>query len=167
MDANNLHNLCYFSKICYNNYWIKILSEFNGRTDNNHNIHLVPEEPYLWPNTSSEGKPAKCSFLQHRDRNFVSDCTCKSSIADIFLQAQSIRGIKDNVIREQLQSDKKWFDENVSHVSNINWKESDQRISSSTSHIKINKVTITEIIKQDWTSFDAGRSTIKKPRNQN
>lgn len=37
-------------------------------------------------------------------------CECKKSIADVFLRAQFIRGIKDNTIREKLlQSDKKDF----------------------------------------------------------
>lgn len=37
-----------------------------------------------------------------RDCEFISSCECKSSIADIFLRAQFIRGILDNQIREQL-----------------------------------------------------------------
>lgn len=36
------------------------------------------------------------------DCDFVSPCNCKTSISDIFLRAQFIRGIKDNTIREQL-----------------------------------------------------------------
>jgi hypothetical protein len=46
------------------------------------------------------------------DCEFISPCECKSSIADIFLRAQFVRGIRDNSIREQiLQSEILTFDE--------------------------------------------------------
>lgn len=49
------------------------------------------------------------------DCEFISACACKSSIADIFLRAQFIRGIRDDQIREQLLSMEKaaTFDETV------------------------------------------------------
>ncbi|XP_046801270.1 uncharacterized protein LOC124418587 [Lucilia cuprina] len=48
------------------------------------------------------------------DCEFVSDCACKSSISDVFLRAQFIRGINDNGIREQLlQSNATKFEEIV------------------------------------------------------
>lgn len=46
------------------------------------------------------------------DCEFISPCECKVSIADIFLRAQFVRGIRDNSIREQiLQSEFAQFDE--------------------------------------------------------
>ncbi|XP_044741936.1 uncharacterized protein K02A2.6-like [Chrysoperla carnea] len=45
---------------------------------------------------------------------FISPCKCKISIADIFLRAQFVRGLRDNTIREQiLQADEITFDKIV------------------------------------------------------
>lgn len=38
------------------------------------------------------------------DCEFISTCECKSSVADIFLRTQFIRGLRGNSIREQLYS---------------------------------------------------------------
>jgi len=46
------------------------------------------------------------------DCEFISPCQCKISIADIFLRAQLVRGLRDNSIREQLlQSEAQTFDD--------------------------------------------------------
>lgn len=52
--------------------------------------------------------------------DFVSKCACKASIADFFLGAQFIRGIKDSSIREKLlQSEKITFDIKSSRTRSI------------------------------------------------
>lgn len=83
------------------------------------------------------------------DCEFISTCDCKSSIADIFLRAQFIRGIKDCSIREKLlQSEKSTFEEIVSkaialEASKIDSKEIAQKSSTitSTNVPDINKIS--------------------------
>lgn len=60
---------------------------------------------------------------------FTSPCECEISIADIFLRAQFIRGIKDNSIREQiLQSDKLEFKDVVSKAIALETSKIDSKL---------------------------------------
>lgn len=85
------------------------------------------------------------------DCEFVSPCDCKVSIADIFLRAQFIRGIKDNTVREQLlQSEKSSFNDIVTKAIALESSKIDSRVlaqklstltSTNTSDSYINKVS--------------------------
>ncbi|XP_017494077.1 PREDICTED: uncharacterized protein K02A2.6-like, partial [Rhagoletis zephyria] len=77
---------------------------------------------------------------------FISPCSCRAQIADIFLRAQFIRGIHNNSIREQLQSGTCKFDEIFSKALALKAAKMDarelahgtQNVSNSTD---INKIT--------------------------
>ena len=79
------------------------------------------------------------------DCEFVSECACKSSIADVFLRAQFIRGINDGGMREQLlQSESSKFDEIVSkalvlEAAKLDSKELSQ-VTTNLSSLSVNKI---------------------------
>lgn len=78
---------------------------------------------------------------------FVSSCKCKASIADIFLRAQFIRGLRDNSIREQLlQADLTSFADILGkatalEASKIDSKVLAQKSTSQSTTVDINKVS--------------------------
>lgn len=87
--------------------------------------------------------------------DFTSPCPCKISIADIFLRAQFIRGVRDNSIREQLlQSSSNKFDEIVSkalalEAARVDAKElADKAGQPSTSIPDVNKISTFKKSKQ-------------------
>ncbi|XP_037931379.1 uncharacterized protein K02A2.6-like [Teleopsis dalmanni] len=71
--------------------------------------------------------------------NFISPCECKANIADVFLRAQFIRGVKDNSIREKLlQTQNIDFKEIVEKAVVLEASKSDSR------EIRANQVEATE-----------------------
>ena len=63
------------------------------------------------------------------DCKLISPCDCKVSIADIFLRAQFIRGLKDNSIREQiLQSELTEFKDIVSKAVSLETAKLDSKV---------------------------------------
>lgn len=105
---------------------------------------------------------------------FVSPCTCKASIADTFLRAQFIRGIRDNSIREQLlQSEISTFNDIVSRAIALETSKIDSRklaqrtstTSTSTTTTDINRVAPT-IKKNEQRQRSRNRSQQRSTRNQ-
>lgn len=69
------------------------------------------------------------------------NCACKTSIANIFLRAQFIRGLHDNVIREQLlQSSEQDFDKIVGKALAIEASKLDSKEMSSGSASEVHRV---------------------------
>jgi hypothetical protein len=105
------------------------------------------------------------------DCEFISPCECHVSIADIFLRAQFVRGIRDNSIREQiLQSEVLVFDEIAKKAIGLEASKTDSRelskksATSTSANEEVNKVFKCRNTRRDDGNAQNRNHSTSRPR---
>ncbi|XP_039315549.1 uncharacterized protein LOC120360052 [Solenopsis invicta] len=138
---------------------------------------LVAQHRFLSTYQNENQSLAEYTALLRRDIadcEFISPCDCKVFIAEIFLRAQFIRGIKDNSIREQLlQSNVSTFKEISEKALALEASKIDSRELSKNQPAvhSFNTEDVNKVIKQQKsrrdTSTSRKRNSEKNPSRHN